>query len=283
MRATIDLRQFRCAIALADDRHFGRAARRVFLTQPGLSMLVARLERDLGRRLFDRDRRGVTLTPAGEAFVAEARRAVELAERAVEGAARPALRVGHVPCADYTDFPDRVRRFAATRPGVALHLTGGLTAACEADLLAGRVDVAFLYLPAAAGLRVRPLWAEPLALVGPAGELPRRVTPAALDGRPFVLFPPESAPQLAERVRRVWAEQGWRPGAVHRVDHPETALRMVAAGVGWTVLPGWVTGQLPAGLRAVHLPPPAVSAEIGLAWKPGADRLATAFVDAVAG
>jgi DNA-binding transcriptional LysR family regulator len=281
MKATIDLRQFRCAIALADERHFGRAARRVFLTQPGLSMLVARLERDLGRRLFDRDRRGVRLTPAGEAFVAEARRAVAQAERAVAQAARPALRVGHVPCADYTDFPARVRRFAAARPEVAMHLSSGLTAAAEADLLAGRVDVAFLYLPASVGLRVKPVWAEPLRLVGPADGLPRQVTPAALDGRPFVLFPPESAPHLAERLVRLWAEQGWRPGTVHRVEHPETALRMVAAGVGWTVLPAWVAKKLPAGLRAVPLPPPEVTAEVGLAWKPDSDRLVTDFIAAV--
>lgn len=120
--------QLRGFVAVAEELHFGRAAARLSMTQPPLSRLVQKLEREVGVRLFDRDSRGVGLTPAGNAFYGEARRLLALAESAPELARRISagsagtLRVGFTGGAGYGVLPRLLNHLSEQLPDLELEL-----------------------------------------------------------------------------------------------------------------------------------------------------------------
>jgi DNA-binding transcriptional LysR family regulator len=151
-------------VALADTLHFRRAADELHLTQPALSRQIQALERELGVRLFDRDRRSVALTPAGRQLVADAApllASADAARRRVQRAARGAqhlvvgFRAGIIPTL-------AIRAFNATHPDVSVDVRRLEWDDQEQVILAGIVDVAFVRRPInARGLRLTPLYTEP--------------------------------------------------------------------------------------------------------------------------
>lgn len=154
-------RQLRAFLVLAEELHFGRAARRLFMTQPSLSQLIRALERDLGVDLVDRTTRRVALSRAGRALLPEIRGVVEAldhlgaAARARAGTGR--LVVGSSEAITSVDpVPSVLDRFRRRLPGVDLRIRrSGFDAAT--DLLEGEVDVAFLFLPVPDGIQHLPL------------------------------------------------------------------------------------------------------------------------------
>jgi DNA-binding transcriptional LysR family regulator len=151
----MELRQLRYFTTLAEELHFGRAAKRLALTQPPLSQAILNLERELGVRLFERTRRRVALTHAGRAFLDEARQTLLCAERAAERARRASrgevgrLSVGFLANTAYTLLPLVLRDFARGFPGVSLDLRE-LTIPQQLDALRrGNIDVGLLRPPVA--------------------------------------------------------------------------------------------------------------------------------------
>ncbi len=130
----IEIRHIRSFLTVAEELHFGRAAERLHITQPPLTRQIQQLEEQLGDvQLFDRSRRRVALTDAGEAFVVESRRLLEQLAHAVERTRRVArgeagrLRVGFISTVDYSVLPAVLKAFASRFPGVdvdLLELTG---------------------------------------------------------------------------------------------------------------------------------------------------------------
>src|SRR5688500_3408333 len=120
----MELRQLRCVVAVAEELHFGRAARRMHMSQAPLSAQIQRIERELGHRLFDRTTRSVRLTPVGEEFYGRAIDILERADAATDhldrvGAGRAGrLRVGFASSASYSILPGAVRRFREVAPDV---------------------------------------------------------------------------------------------------------------------------------------------------------------------
>ena len=118
----MELRHLRSFLAVAEELHFGRAAARLHISQPPLSQQIRRLEDELGARLFRRTKRRVELTPAGQAFLTEARQTLAQAERAVRAAQRAErgelgeLLVGYVTSATYGPLPDVIRMFRKRFP-----------------------------------------------------------------------------------------------------------------------------------------------------------------------
>ena len=128
MSANIELRQLRYFVTVAEELHFGRAAKRLHMTQPPLSQTILALEDLLGASLFDRNRRGVALTPAGEALLPEARRLLAqaqdlggLVQRAATGASGR-LSLAFVSSADYSVLPPSLRAYRAAYPQVQITL-----------------------------------------------------------------------------------------------------------------------------------------------------------------
>jgi len=146
----MDIRQLRYALALAEHRHFGRAAAAVGIAQPPLSKAIAQLEAEIGVKLFDRTRRGVFPTAAGDALLVRARRidqeltATALdAQRAARGETG-SLRIGFIGSALLSMLPPVLRRFRIEQPEVRLQLQAMSTAVSSRALVAGELDLAVI-------------------------------------------------------------------------------------------------------------------------------------------
>lgn len=154
----VDLQQLRYVVTVAELGNFTRAAERCFVVQSALSHQVARLEQELGARLFHRTSRHVSLTPAGEAFLPAARQCLEAAERAraevaaATGEVRGRLSVGVIPTVAAIDVPAALRAFHQEHPQVRVGLLSGASDALVRRVTDGRLDVAFLGLPAGAAV-----------------------------------------------------------------------------------------------------------------------------------
>src|SRR3954451_21813177 len=188
----LDLRKVRYFLAVADRLHFGRAAEELHIAQPVLSRQVRALEHDLGAALFTRDRHGVELTDAGRQLVADAGPLLASAgavRRRVAAAARGRRRLVVGFRAGIPVIP-AARAFAARHPGVVVDVQRMEWDDQAAMLLDGRVDVGYVRLPIdETGLRVTPLFTEPLMVALPAGHRlagKEAVSEADLAGEPLV-------------------------------------------------------------------------------------------------
>ncbi len=154
MACAVDLKQLEHFIAVAEERHFTRAARRLNLVQSGLSASIRSLEEDLGGPLFTRSTRRVALTPAGEVLFAEAHRVLAAARDArhavtqVHGLARGRLSIGAIHGLEpFVDLPASLGRFRAAFPGIDIELTLDGSGALIEDVRQGRLDLAFTQPP----------------------------------------------------------------------------------------------------------------------------------------
>jgi len=160
----VELRKLRYFVAVAAEANFGRAAARLYITQPALSRQIQSLEAEIGVRLFDRDRQGTRLTPAGEQFCDDAKRLLELfiaARRRARQAAQPArhFTVGFMPGVAATPV---IREFAESLPGADISVVHTAPSNQVDYLLDGRVDVCFVQLPISPRLfEIVPLFLEP--------------------------------------------------------------------------------------------------------------------------
>src|SRR5919201_1752909 len=147
---SMELQQMRYAVAVAETNSFTRAAQRCLVVQSALSHQIARLERELGARLFDRTSRRVRLTPAGEAFLPAARQCLDAAERAAAevaaavGEIRGRLAVGLIPTVAAVDIPGALRDFRQRYPEVRIGLWVGASEDLVEQVKQGALDVAFL-------------------------------------------------------------------------------------------------------------------------------------------
>src|SRR4051794_15916471 len=150
---SMELQQLRYVIAVAETSSFTRAAERCLVVQSALSHQIARLERELGARLFDRTSRRVQLTHAGAAFLLAARQCLDAAERAAAevaatvGEVRGRLAVGLIPTVAAVDIPGALREFRQRYPHVRISLRVGASEDLVEQVRQGAIDVAFLGLP----------------------------------------------------------------------------------------------------------------------------------------
>jgi DNA-binding transcriptional LysR family regulator len=204
----MDLQQMRYVVAVAETSNFTRAAEQCLVVQSALSHQIARLERELGARLFDRTSRRVRLTPAGTAFLPAARQCLDAAERAAAEAAaavgvvRGRLAVGLIPTVAAVDIPAALRDFRREYPDVRISLRVGASEKLADQVKEGILDVAFLGLPTTArpqGVETRELARDRLVAVVPpdhALAAESSVTLQRLASEVFVDLPPRTAGRL---------------------------------------------------------------------------------------
>ncbi|MYL84108.1 LysR family transcriptional regulator [Desulfovibrio aerotolerans] len=269
----MELRDFECFVAVAEELHFGRAAQRLAMAQPPLSLRIKALEEELGTRLFARTSRQVALTPAGRVFWERAKAMLELAAAAGDEVRRVGLglagklTVGFVNPAMDAFLAQALARFREAAPEVELSLRE-MTTREQAVALAGeRLDVGFCRftgqtLPGAA---IEVVSREPYILALPAGHALAGSTPlplAALNGQPLIVPPRTGLPALARAMADAFAAAGATPVPVQEAVSKFTMLGLVAAGVGLALLPAsariWqraavVWRELEPGLPLVEL------------------------------
>jgi LysR family hydrogen peroxide-inducible transcriptional activator len=276
------IRQLEYVVAVADARHFGRAARRCAVTQPALSAQVAALEEALGVRLFERSRRGAAPTRAGERVIERARAALravgevtEAAREAREPLSGP-LHLGVIPTVAPYLLPRGLAAVRRQYPRLRLFLHEEQTARVLAALADGRLDVGLIALPPEVpGLESCSLGREPFLLAVPPGHplarSKRRVGEEALRGEPVLLL--EDGHCLRDQALAVCRDAGARESEGVRAASLSTLAQMVAGGIGVTLLPASaaaVEGRSGLALLRFHAPEP--SRELGLVWRKASPR-----------
>ncbi|WP_350275046.1 LysR substrate-binding domain-containing protein [Kribbella sp. HUAS MG21] len=246
----MDLKHVRAAVAVADHLHFGRAAAELGVAQPPLSQQVKALESELGVTLFERSTRAVRLTPAGEAFVADARTALSVVDSAVRKARAVGrgeagdLAIGMVGSAVAQPLPTIIRAFRDRYPDVTMSFHVLPTVLQLERLRTAALDLGLVRPPLPGpdtDLELISVSREPLVAVLPndhrlAGR--RRIPAAALADEPFVLFPRALGPGLYDEIAAACGRAGFTPNVVQQAEQLQTIVGLVAAGCGVSLLPG---------------------------------------------
>jgi LysR family transcriptional regulator, benzoate and cis,cis-muconate-responsive activator of ben and cat genes len=277
MSDQIEIRHLRYFLAVAEELHFGRAAHRLGMTQPPLSLQIQQLEANLGLTLFERTSRSVELTVAGQALLGEARTVIADFDRipdAVRRAARGetgSLSVAFVGLAMFLTLPRIIRRFRQEFPSVRLELRELSTSAQQTALRAGDLDIGFLRESA----RDPELIAETMIKEGLLLAISKRHPLASrkrlrlsdVANEDFVLFPRELTPGLHERVLAVCAEAGVYPRIVQTSQEIYTTISLVEAGLGVTIVPASVQQMPWKTIRYVRIPSPNAVTRIDAVWR----------------
>ena len=292
--ADIKLKDLKYLVAVADTRHFGRAAARCFVSQPTLSTQLKKLEQYLGLQLIERHPRRVTLTPAGERIVERARRIVEASDEVMEIARAEhdplagRLRVALLPTIGPYLLPLVIQKIRKALPRLELMLYEYQTAPMLDELQAGGIDLAILALPVhGAALVTRPIYDEPFAVLAPAGHpFATRSTlkPADLAGETLLLL--EEGHCLRDQALDVCSRVDVSERQDFRATSIETLRQMVAAGAGITLMPELASRGAYAAARGVVLRPfakPQPVRTVGGVWRRSSGRGAaiTALLDVI--
>ncbi|GAA2606243.1 LysR substrate-binding domain-containing protein [Dactylosporangium fulvum] len=255
----MELRHLEYFVAVAEERHFTRAAERMRVAQSGLSASIRTLERELGAELFVRSTRRVELTEAGRALLLEANRtlasvaAARDAVAAVNGLLRGRLGVGSEQCLGVVDLPPLLARFHRAHPGVEIRLRYAGTARIIEQVRLGQLNVGFVAPsgPPPEGVRLRELAAEPMLLLSHPDRPVRRSVEDLRDEN-FVDFTADwGARQVSNQV---FARAGVERQVAVEVNDVHTLLDFVRQDLGVALVPAPVARKSQAeGLRAVPL------------------------------
>jgi DNA-binding transcriptional LysR family regulator len=296
----LDLRQLRYFVAVAEERHFGRAAIRLAMTQPPLSQQIMALEDTLGAALFARTRRNVELTPVGRDLLPEVRRLLALAERLpalAQSLARGEageLSLAFVSTADYGLLPQLMRAFTGRYPGVRLQLVESTSDVQVEELVAGRIDAGLMIPPVppryAGQLSYLPLMREPLVVAlseeaalrldeglnagldegldeGLAADAAGTVPLAALADLPLIVFPRRLAPAFYDIIMDCYARAGLTPRIGQEAIQMQTIVSLVSAGMGVALVPRSLCNLRRTGVVYRPLRDAQPLVETGLLWR----------------
>jgi len=281
------VRQLECLVAVADARHFGRAAKRCHVTQPALSTQIALAEKGLGLRIFERGRGGVLVTPAGEAVIARARAVLQDLDALIETAhavrepLSGRLRLGVIPTVAPYLLPRALPAVRERHPRLVLELREDKTNVLLDLLAAGDLDLLLLALPVSgAHLESLRLFDEPFLLVAPAGHRLTRgrsatISEAQLAGEDVLLLAEGHC--LRDQALRVCTSAGAHGSGRVQATSLGTLLQMVANGLGVSLIPeSAVDVELrgASGLEVRRLRRPAPGRTIGLVWRTNSPRAA---------
>jgi LysR family transcriptional regulator, transcription activator of glutamate synthase operon len=275
----MELRQLRYLVALADERHFTRAAAREQIAQPALSQQVRKLERELGVGLVDRTTRRVHLTEAGELLVAHARRMLaELDDARAElqqltGLVSGRVTIGLTTTPGPLDLVRLLADFHARVPQVELAVREDLSTVLAQQLRDDALDLAFLSVIEERdrrGLELVELADELLVLALPDGHRlaeRARLRIADLHGEELIAFP--AGATIRDAVQRAARAAGFEPRIAFETREVSRMRALVAAGLGVAVLPRSDAEAPGPPVRIVALRAPTLSHRISLCWRTG--------------
>jgi LysR family hydrogen peroxide-inducible transcriptional activator len=277
------LTELKYVVALAQERHFGRAAQKCFVTQPTLSLALAKLEDELGVKLFERNKNEVLVTARGQAIVEQARRVLDevgkishMAKGSSDQLAG-ALRLGVIPTIGPYLLADLVPILRKRAPGMPLAIEENLTGNLAPMLREGELDVVIVALPfAVPGVKTRVVYEEPFSVVVPEGhpwESRKAVKPSELAGENLLVL--NAGHCFRDQVLEACPGQSNTALPEGRAGSSlETIRNMVASGLGVSVLPSSALTARYASklLRVVPFSSPVPSRKVALAWRASFDR-----------
>jgi len=274
----IEIRHLRYFLAVAEEKHFGRAADRLHITQPPLTRQIQQLERLLELKLFIRTKRHVELTDAGAAFVDEAKDLLDRLDQAQKATQRIArgeageLRIGFVSTANYNVLPPILRTFKTNYPDVRIRLEE-LTG--DEQLMAleqATIDLGIMFPEMRQHSCWMSMYKEPLVAVVPKGHpnistrSTKRVSVKQLAHEPFVMFPRPLAPSLYDRILRYTETNGFSPNIVQEARQMQTIIGLVAGHIGVSIVPASMQAMRRADVQFLSLTPSTPKIETGFVW-----------------
>jgi len=281
--ADLKLKDLRYLVAVADTRHFGRAAERTFVSQPTLSAQIKKLEEYLGVQLIERSPKRVSLTVAGEEIVERARRIVEASEEIIElakGHTDPLsgrLKLALLPTIGPYLLPNVAGKLRKQLPRLELMLYEYQTDVMLEKLHSGEIDVGILALPVSMdGLESYELYREPFTVALPANHrLANRASIKVSDLNDETLLLLEDGHCLRDQALEICSSTGVHEKQDFRATSLETLRQMVAAGVGITLLPELAGRGAYGAARGVSIKPfakPVPTRTIGAIWRKSSAR-----------
>lgn len=289
------LNELRYIVAVAREGNFRRAAERVFVSQPALSLAIQKLEEELGVQIFERSRTAVSTTAIGAVIVSQAQRVVEeaaqireIASQGKDQLAGP-LRIGAIYTVGPYLFPGLIpvlKRKAAHMP---MEMEENTTSNLEALLMNGRLDVIVIALPfGGPGIATQALYDEDFSVVIPKDHpwaRKKQIKTAELPAEKVLLL--NSGHCFSNQVREACSEFSSSVGEIQQGNSLETIRNMVASGLGITVLPVSANSEKYRSklTREIPFSPPAPARRIALAWrksfprKQAIEKLAEAIIE----
>jgi LysR family hydrogen peroxide-inducible transcriptional activator len=277
----VTLTELRYIVAVARERHFGRAAQACFVSQPTLSVAVKKLEEELGVTLFERGPGEVSVTPPGQKIVEQAQRVLEEAARVRELAAAGRdpllgpLRLGAIYTIGPYLLPKLVPIMRRSAPSMPLHIQENFTHRLSESLKSGEVDAILIALPFdEPGIATRAVYDEPFLVAVPKGhgwEARKRISADELTSESLLLLGEGHCfrDQVLDICNVVRAKERSSLAKTVEGGSLETIRQMVASGVGVTVLPSTSIGAGGTGdlIRILPFSRPAPTRRVGLAWR----------------
>ncbi len=274
----MDMRKLRYFSVLAEEKHFGRAAARLSLSQPPLSLAIRQLESDIGAKLFERDSRNVSLTPAGEALQQEAifllRRVEEsrLLVKAISEGKGGRLRIGFSGSMLYRGLPDILSAFKAASPTTELLLRELNTVEQIAAFGRDEIDLGFTFGRAVPeGLEGFHYHSEPFVACLPDGHRyasSKRISLAKLENEEFIFFARNMSPDYHQSIVAACLSVGFTPKIRHEVRHWLSVVSFVAQGIGVSLVPASLAKSNVSNAFFVPLSDVRLFSETWCVWNP---------------
>jgi DNA-binding transcriptional LysR family regulator len=295
----LDLNQLRCFLAAAEELHFGHAAQRRQMLPSALGRHIHLLEESLGRPLFLRTTRSVSLTEDGAELVAEARAVLAQVE-AIEARFRDKrsarstrrFRIGAIDSAAAGLIPPLLTDIKAVRPDIAIQLSEDKTIRLLPKILSGALDLAFVRPPERPDKRLefKPLLEEAAVVALPEKHaLARRKSLVFSDiaAEPLIVPDRRSRPHSHDLTMKLFEAAGVKPRIAEVADEKQTIVGLVAAGLGGAIVPRWTARIAIAGVRFVSLKDSAAGPvgrlPLAAAWLRGSrDPIRAAILDVLA-
>jgi DNA-binding transcriptional LysR family regulator len=273
----MELRSLHSFIAVAETLHFSRAAERLHIAQPPLSQQIQRLEKEMGVQLFERTKRSVRLTTAGEVFLQEAYRTLAQAEHSIHAAQQAdrgeigRLAIGFVGSSAYGVLPAIIQAFRERFPRVELILREWTTVEQVQALHKEEIQIGFVRPPILdATLHRLTVQQEPFLVTLPVKHPLGTTSPvllSALADEPFIFVPSKLAPGLCHQMMDMCLQAGFQPRIAQEAIQFHVIISLVAAGLGIALVPACIrTFQRP---DVVYLPLQGITTqtEIQVVWQ----------------
>ncbi|MEW6731132.1 MAG: LysR family transcriptional regulator [Acidobacteriota bacterium] len=263
----MDLNQIKYFLGLADELHFWRASEKMFITQSALSRHIQAIEQELGIQLFERNKRNVKLTQAGEFLRGEYRRILSEMESInrhamlIQTGEVGSLRIGHPGSITYSILPDLLTGFGEKYSHIKIELTELLTENVEIALLNYHIDIGFNRESVTSkGLQIKKIMTEPFALVVPITHPLSKKSISDLTDltdakeEKFILPSITSEIPHAKSLRQIFNEYNFTPQIQYQSEFGSTILALVGRGLGVSILPFSYSAHSSRRVRFIKLP-----------------------------
>lgn len=280
----MEFRHLRCFTVLAEELHFGRAAQRLAMTQPPLSLNIQQLEASVGARLFERNSRGVALTAAGLAFLPRAQALLEQAAMAAREARDVGqglagqLHIGFAGTVLYRGLPQVLRAFGSAHPGLRLVLRELSSSEQLVELVHDRLDLGFVHTTRVpAGFSQILVSSQPFMACLPVGHAlaGQAVLPLErLKGEAFAVVMRAVSPDYHDRILAACADAGFEPALHFELRHWLSVVSVIAQGLGVALVPAALQQAGLPGVVFVPLAQPLAPYDTHCLWRTGHDEAA---------